>query len=353
MKLIHCADFHLDAPMRTHLLPESAKLRRNELLQTFGRMAEYAHAQGVSAVLIAGDLFDSPSPRREVVRYVTDTVEKYPDIHFYYLRGNHDAGIMLAHVPENLHLFSDAWQHFRCGDVTIYGAENCRTGTDYDGLDPDPAGCNIVLLHGQPGSAAGEDVVPLTTLRGRGIDYLALGHIHTYQSGSLDSRGNWVCAGCPEGRGFDETGEKGFVLLDVRYKQVSARFVPFAFRTLHRCSVDISDAETLVQQSERIAQAVDGLPEQHMVDLVLTGEVPPGQTPDTDFLQQQLAPRFFLARVTDNTRLAIDRAHYRSELSLKGTFFRLTEGDPDLSPEDQDFVLRTGFAALDGDPIHL
>ena len=351
MKLIHCADFHLDAPLHTNLPPEAARQRRTELMQTFGRMAEYAQTEGVAAVLIAGDLFDSSVPRREVVDYVTGTIEKYPEIQFYCLRGNHDAAVHFPTVPDNLHLFSGEWQSYVCGEVTVYGAEGCRCAADYDGLNPDASDCNIVLLHGQAASAAGTDVVPLPLLRGRNIDYLALGHIHSCQSGTLDTRGSWVCAGCPEGRGYDESGEKGFMLLEVYNHCIVSQFVPFASRTLHILEIDLTGADTLIRQSDRVTDAVATLPRKDMLDVVLTGDVPPGQTPDTAFLQQQLAGRFFMLRVTDRTRLAIDRALYRQEISLKGTFFRLAESAPDLSPEDLDYVLRAGFAALDGDPI--
>lgn len=58
MKLIHCADLHLDSSMTTHLTKEKAKERKAELLASFNRMMEYADRENVSAVLIAGDLFD-------------------------------------------------------------------------------------------------------------------------------------------------------------------------------------------------------------------------------------------------------------------------------------------------------
>ena len=48
-----------------------------------------------------------------------------------------------------------------------------------------------------------------------GADYLALGHIHYNVVEPLDSRGVYAYSGCLEGRGFDETGEKGFVLIEV------------------------------------------------------------------------------------------------------------------------------------------
>lgn len=58
MKLIHCADLHLDSRLQTHLDRDRAKQRRDELLRNFARLADYAAENSVEAVLIAGDLFD-------------------------------------------------------------------------------------------------------------------------------------------------------------------------------------------------------------------------------------------------------------------------------------------------------
>ena len=59
MKIIHCADVHLDSKMLKHLTKEQAKERKNEILNTFGQMVKYASKNDVSAIIIAGDLFDT------------------------------------------------------------------------------------------------------------------------------------------------------------------------------------------------------------------------------------------------------------------------------------------------------
>lgn len=59
MKIIHCADLHLDSRMNANLEKDKAKERKGEILHTFERMITYAAENGVSAILIAGDLFDT------------------------------------------------------------------------------------------------------------------------------------------------------------------------------------------------------------------------------------------------------------------------------------------------------
>ena len=58
MKIIHCADLHLDSNMTSNLSREQAKQRKAELLATFERMIVYAKDNSVKAVIIAGDLYD-------------------------------------------------------------------------------------------------------------------------------------------------------------------------------------------------------------------------------------------------------------------------------------------------------
>ena len=75
----------------------------------------------------------------------------------------------------------------------------------------DQAKCNIVMLHGQEVETKGKtdaEIIPIRAYRNRGIDYLALGHIHQPKIAQLDARGQYSYSGCPEGRGFDEIGPR-------------------------------------------------------------------------------------------------------------------------------------------------
>ena len=54
MKILHCADLHIDSRMNTNFDAEKRKKRKAEILNTYRRMIEYAAEQGVAAILIAG-----------------------------------------------------------------------------------------------------------------------------------------------------------------------------------------------------------------------------------------------------------------------------------------------------------
>ena len=193
MKIIHCADLHLDSKMNSNFDRIKAKERKGEILHTFERMVEYASEQGVDAILIAGDLFDTRNISASVRNTVLFSIKDHPLITFYYLRGNHDADNFLSgleQIPENLKLFGSQWLSYRQGDVVISGVELSyeNAGSAYVSLVLNAQDFNIVMLHGQESESNAKDKtasIHLKALKNKGIDYLALGHTR---------RGHWMPA---------------------------------------------------------------------------------------------------------------------------------------------------------------
>lgn len=357
MKLIHCSDIHLDSPMESNLTAAQARERNAEICGTFSRMVSYARAEGVTAVLLAGDLFDTERISATTGQYILDTIAAAPDVRFLYLKGNHDDTARAfggQSLPENLITFTDRWSSHRFGRVTVTGLEltddNCLTM--YDALQLSPADTNIVMLHGQVSPQAGEELICLPRLRGKHIDYLALGHLHSYRAEALDSRGTWCYCGCLEGRGFDECGDKGFVLLDIEDGSISHRFVPFASRTLHEVPVDITDRADTPAILVAMTDAASKIPQTALVKFTLQGSYAADTHKDLPFLQTMLASRFYSVKIKDESRLALAAADYENDISLKGEFVRLVLAS-DLPKEDQDRIIVAGLAALRGEELGL
>ena len=85
MKLIHCADLHLDSPMESNLTAEQAKERKNEILGNFAKLVRMAEESRVAAILISGDLFDSRHITKRTERYVLDLIRQHEKVFFFYL----------------------------------------------------------------------------------------------------------------------------------------------------------------------------------------------------------------------------------------------------------------------------
>lgn len=392
MKLIHCADLHLDSRLNTHLGREQARRRRDELLRNFERLAGYAEENGVEAVLIAGDLFDRDMVSALAKSTVLSVIAAHPQIRFYYLRGNHDKGDYTdSSRPRNLFLFGNrwkSWQEGADGRIMITGIELTRENVSYalSTLRLEPGLFNIIMLHGQetggtaaaapalsavrpessPSDAYTDYAVPsghstyavpisIRALKGKGIDYLALGHVHSYKYAELDSRGVYCYPGCLEGRGFDESGPHGFVLLDIDEKKLrfSARFVPFARRTLYAVDVDVTGCRSTAQINDLIRDALqsESCTEKDMVDITIRGELDVDCETDPDYLRTDLEARFFFARLHDETTFRIDAEDYLHDESLRGEFVRLVMADDSIPEEEKTEVIRCGFQAMDGEKL--
>lgn len=359
MKLIHCADLHLDSPMESNLSAAQAKERKNEILGTFAGLVRRAAQSGVAAILISGDLFDSRHITKKTEKYVLDLIRGNPDLFFFYLAGNHDQGSTLLRdleadpdaKPENLCFFGDGWRSYEFGDVVITGSEHPDPAT----LRLDPDRFNIVMLHGQEESSNRKtdraEIIPFPKYKSKGIDYLALGHLHAYREAQIDSRCTACYPGCLEGRGFDECGKKGFVLLEIEGGKLQNRtFVPIARRELYAVTADLTGAESLLEMEARVRAAVDGISRESLVKVTLTGQIPAELNVDTGHLSSVLTELFYFAKLEQKTGMLIRPEDYRNDISLKGEFVRRVL-DSDLTEEEKERVLACGFRALCGEEI--
>lgn len=355
MKFIHCSDIHLDSRMESNLSAAQARERNAEVCATFARMVRYAEDSGVTAVLIAGDLFDTERATAQTAGFVLDKIRNAPGVDFLYLRGNHDVSAFDGmKLPENLKTFGGDWTIYHYGDVVIAGMEMEREKWEacYDALHLPEETVNIVMLHGQISTQAGEELVALPKLKRKNIDYLALGHIHACQTGKLDDRGIWCYSGCLEGRGFDECGEKGFVLLDVENGQVKPEFVPFARRTLQEVRADITGLLTVSQILEKLEQESRDISRENLVKFTLTGFYTLETQKDLHFLKKMLDGSFYFLKIKDESRLKIEKETYEHDVSLKGEFIRLVMAS-DRSEEEKEQIICCGIRALSGEEVEL
>ncbi len=371
MRIIHCADIHLESQMTANLDKEKAKERKHEILDTFLKMVEYAGNNNVDAVIIAGDLFDTKTFSAGARNSVADAFSSHPDIDFYYLKGNHGGGDRfietIESMPENLHLFGENWKTYKLFEkenkrITLSGIEldYDNMSTVYASLLLEPQDFNIVTMHGlltKYQDRTSPDNISLSDLRNKNIDYLALGHVHECKVDELPPRGKCCYCGCLEGRGFDECGKHGFVLLDINEDNFEYRmgFVDFAKRHLYEIPVDISDCKTNTDIRGKITEAIDSKqPEaKDMIKIVLTGDVDVDCEKNTEYLANVLSERFYFVKVKDNTGIAVDYNDYELDASLKGEFVRVVKGDASLTEEEKAEIIRCGFQALNGEDIEL
>lgn len=352
MKIIHTADLHIDSPLTSHLSADKVRERRAELFSTLSAMVEAATACGARIMIIAGDLFDSDRITKTARRRTLSLIAAHGEMKFFYLPGNHEeTGLISGEdaLPENLFVFGEGWTYFASDELIIAG----RSTTSADMFEtlslPEDKRC-VVVLHGELRDRSEEGgVIGRRDAAGRNIDYLALGHYHSYSAERIDDRCTAVYAGTPEGRGFDETGEKGYVLVEESCGALSHRFIPFARRRLHEIEVDVSEATDLYAIERIAAAALIDVSPADLVRLVLTGRRVVGLNPDLAALTARFAASFYYFEVKDETRLRISAADYERDLSLKGEFIRTVMADDSLTDKKKEEIIACGLAALLGE----
>ena len=233
IKILHSGDWHLDSPMQMDSR-DKTRLLRDSLARIPAKIAAICKAEQCDMMLLSGDLFDG-TPGAATVAALQNILADVA-VPVFITPGNHDFAAadslwLRGDWPENVHIFTKPV----IGSVAVE-ALNCRiygagfTAMDCPGLlegftAEQTEKYAIGIFHGDP-TQVSSPYCPITTaqVKASELDYLALGHIH---KGDAFRAGKTLCAwpGCPMGRGYDEEGEKGVLIVTVD-DTVSARFVP-------------------------------------------------------------------------------------------------------------------------------
>ena len=350
IKIIHGADFHLDSPF-SGLTPERAAQRRGEQRELLDALARLALEKRADLVLLSGDLLDSEHVYRETAQALRSALCSLP-CPVFIAPGNHDfygpRSVWSAlDWPDNVHIF-EAPEWVDLPGCSLWGrafTDAHQEACPLEGLSiPDDGKLHIACLHGDVGGTGGYGPISVMDIAASGLDYLALGHVH--QGSGLQRAGNtfWAYPGCPEGRGFDELGDKGVLYVEAEPGNVTARFIPLAKRRYEIVSVDITGAADALSA---VRSALPNHPENLICRLVLTGE---GPSPDLAALDRALSPAFYGLPLIARPRLPRSLWERRGEDALTGLFLRAMWDKCQTQPDDPvcQLAARYGLAALEG-----
>jgi DNA repair exonuclease SbcCD nuclease subunit len=229
-KFIHAADIHLDSPLVKLDAYEGAPTGeiRGATRRAFENLVQTAIDEKVTFVLIAGDVYDGDWKDYNTGLYFVSRMGRLREagIPVFIVAGNHDAASTITkslRLPDNVRVFpSDRPATLRLGgmDIAVHGQSFGTPAVKTDlarSYPPAVPGCfNVGLLHTcATGREGHEPYAPCTleTLREKGYDYWALGHVHRREVLLEDPP--VVFAGNIQGRHARETGPKGCVLVSV------------------------------------------------------------------------------------------------------------------------------------------
>lgn len=328
LKILHTADWHMDAPLTSFSEERRAFLRRAQLAIP-GKISEVCRREACDLVLLAGDVFDG-IPSRDAVEAVRRALAEC-GVPVFVSPGNHDfCGTGSPWLEET---WSENVTVFTGGLKSIaIPALNCRVyGAGYQSMD-----CGALLeefhaegkekyqigvLHSDP-VTAGTPYCPITAgqVRASGLDYLALGHIH--KAGSFRA-GDTLCGwpGCPMGRGWDETGEKGVYLVTLE-EEAELQFLPLDAPRFYELEADVTDgAEAALDALLPAGES------QNFFRITLTGQA----TVDVEALEKQYVhlPNLFFR---DRTEPEADLWEEADSDTFRGVYFRLLRQQAQENP---------------------
>ncbi|MDB6134273.1 MAG: metallophosphoesterase [Verrucomicrobiales bacterium] len=243
VRFLHTADWQLGKPFAGIQDPEKRALVRQERLAVLDRIGQAARESGAAFIVVAGDLFDSPSVTQSTVAAACSAIGRM-GLPVYAIPGNHDHGgpgsvweqdffrrecAVLApnfhlllkpepvELPQAVLLPCPLRRRAESSDPTAW----LRGDGVLDALPPDKP--RIVVAHGSVqgfgSGGSGEDddsggsagnLLELNRLDQSALDYIALGDWHGVKE--ISPKASYCGTPEPDRFAKGETNEPGYVL---------------------------------------------------------------------------------------------------------------------------------------------
>lgn len=334
VKILHCADLHLDKTFDFAKHEQSLK-RREDLQVNLDEIVRYALKHKPDLFLIAGDVFDRVNPSNDALVFLTHKIRVLRDagIRVYLIAGNHDIPKTRARRATALDIFDKAGlctvfsdtEKLQQDILTINGKKVCIFGKSFDPLreresllegqaistDGD---INVLMLHGsfhEPGYQ--NDLPPAMqqhpiTPEGipTSIHYVALGHLHKPILFKLKNGGYVGNPGSIEMLSLNEKDyEHGFIWVECVGSTTLARFIKLSTRPYEVAEFELS--ETMQDLTARICEFLEAKADnKKLFWLNLKGQVTPSQHDSLDLRQvYETAESMFFAFQVDRQELNI------------------------------------------------
>ncbi len=373
-RFLHLADLHLGAaPV---FLGDLAQDRAKDYLDAFRRAVDYAvdPANDIHAVLIVGDFFDVACPPQDVVRFAVSQLKRLNQsgIPVIVTPGNHDGVGATGSVYQNPEIKGLARivrspQVQLVETLEVNGEHVSLYGMAWDAISKPPfdifrkvdtAGYHIAMIHGTlsgglfVGEYSREVPLELDNLAQCGMDYIALGHIHTFQEKRVSGI-SVVYPGTLEGRRFSpgEEGERFLVVVTLEGRK-SAKIdrLKWNRKTLQTARIDL-DRETIESEQE-LANFVRGKYGSKEVLLRLILEGSPTFLVDVESLMTRLSGDFYGLEIDDRTHAfdSITAETLAKEETIRGLYIRkLRQHLEDAEADDKsqvELALKLGIQAF-------
>lgn len=319
---LHTADWQLGKPFSS-LGEGKREIVRQQRLASVMALGQVARESGAAFVVVAGDLFDSPTADRETVAAACSAIGGI-GLPVFAIPGNHDHGgpgsvwnqtffqRQRHELAPNFHLLDKPLPHETEGALLL----PCPLRRRHEHTDPtawlrdDSAFQNnplprILVAHGSVESfgeeEGGANLLALDRLPAAELDYIALGDWH----GTIEAAPKAWYAGTPEPDRFPKGGghDQGNVLVVTsgRGRPPEVRKVPTGSLHWHRLTHRLVDAGDVAPLRREVGTLASKRANRDLLELEIEGSISLAAADDLNRLVEDLAARLLHLRLHDRT----------------------------------------------------
>ncbi|MCK4384837.1 MAG: DNA repair exonuclease [candidate division Zixibacteria bacterium] len=366
IKILHTADIHLGREFPS--LRKKGKEYRRQLLTTFEQIMKLAIDQQVSLIVIAGDLFDANRIHGVVVGKVLSEFQELEkrEIRVCICPGTHDAYTdesiyRFVGFPSNVTVFTPDHDHeiFDDLDLTVYGKA-------FDGKLVGKSPLRELSLVKESKFHVGiahcsikverlieKDLMILDKkeIETSGLDYLALGHWHSFQDHSQGNTIAYYC-GSPEPIYMDQKGAGSVAMIDIYEKgNIEVNPIRVGSKEFDEMTIDVGRINSI----NDIAKIIEPKANPNLIlKVTLEGLCSMDCDLNPQEIEDKLSDRFFSLRVLDKSHPKLEKVQVEDfpEDTVIGRFVRILEEKiAEVNEKDKllhEDALKLGFALLRG-----
>ncbi len=369
VKILQAGDLHFDTPFKD-LNKEISLISKEELLEVFSKIISLCLDNCVDILLLTGDIFDNLTVNKKTLVFIKDQLKRIDTIKVFIAPGNHDpynekSFYKMVDWPSNVHIFKGNVEKVFLDNlgVVIWGAafnSHHIQKSMLKNIEVDDKLINIMTIHGDiSNNDEGNEYNPITLrdIENSKLDYIAIGHRHNYSGILREKNTCYAYSGCPQGRGFDELGDKGVIVGEVSKETVDLRFIKTSKRNYYVIDIDISNSISYEEIKDKILASINEEERNNnLYKIILKGEIESYIKLNENVILEKVKDYFYFVKIVDNTEVKLDFDKISKDYSIKGVYAKkLLEKLEDDNYDDEivKMALKIGIQCLSDEEVNL
>lgn len=345
LRFLHTADLHIGLKYSSGIKEETRKLLFENQLKVLKNIVDISIERKADVLLIAGDLFDSSSVSKELGDRVFKILGEC-SIPVLIACGNHDPKVQgsiyeKCEIPENIYIFKEEVEKYSFDDFDVYGMSfisSHKTDNSFvNFMAEDSSRINILLTHGETVKESFYNPVDVSSLSEKGIDYLALGHIHKEDGVKKYKNMYYAYSGSPQNLSFKETEKASVIYGEIDKERGFFEKISVFENEFKNIMVDITDSRSNDDIISLIMKEVSKSDiSRTLFKVNLQGKIIDCFIYSRDEIENSLSDKLIHIECEENFGYKYDIELLKSENSIKGEFVR--NALLILSDKDEDYI---------------